>query len=34
MTDSSKKGAVFSSVKRFNVDMKNLIGPGAYKIND
>jgi hypothetical protein len=33
LNDSNKKGAIFSTVKRFNVDKKNLIGPGSYDTN-
>ncbi len=33
LNDSNKKGAIFSRVKRFDVDKKNLIGPGSYDVN-
>jgi hypothetical protein len=33
LTETGKKGAIFSTVKRFNVDNKNILGPGSYNPN-
>lgn len=33
--EAAKKGAAFSTVKRFNVDKLSLLGPGSYDtLND
>lgn len=32
LADSGKKGPILSTVKRFDVDKKNIIGPGSYDL--
>ncbi len=34
LIETGNKGAVFSSVKRFNVDKKDILGPGAYDVQN
>ena len=34
IVESSKNGAIFSSVKRFSVDKKSIVGPGTYEPKD
>lgn len=34
LTEANKKGAIFSTVKRFNTDKKIMLGPGEYQVKD
>jgi hypothetical protein len=33
INETGRKGAVFSTVKRFDADKKTIIGPGSYNLD-